>query len=143
MRTHPLVLAALLTIAAWGCSISVSSRSSSHMSESASESSESSSESSPDGDDDHAYRDDVRDETVAYLAAGDDFTTFQSALGEVARRHGVVDWEASRTTYVGIGAGLAAADAGAETLARVAALVAGPDAGRRQALRAGYDSALP
>ena len=68
----------------------------------------------------------------------DDLEDFQAALSDVARRHGIVDWEASRATYVGIGQGLAQANVRGNDLDRIERRLAGDDASRREALRAGY-----
>jgi hypothetical protein len=141
MTTRWIAVTMLLAFAASGCSISASSVSSSESSESSSNSSKSSSGSSGPGDEvdpDTAYRDDVRDETVLYATSTDDLEDFQAALSDVARRHGIVDWEASRATYVGIGQGLAHANVRGNDLDRIERRLAGDDASRREALRAGY-----
>lgn len=141
MTTRWIAVTMLLAFAASGCSISASSVSSSESSESSSNSSKSSSGSSGPGDEvdpDTAYRDDVRDETVLYATSTDDLEDFQAALSDVARRHGIVDWEASRATYVGIGQGLAQANVRGNDLDRIERRLAGDDASRREALRAGY-----
>jgi len=144
MATRLIAVMVLLAFAASGCSISASSASSSHSSESSSNSSKSSSGSSGGGeeavDPDTAYRDDVRDETVLYATSTDDLEDFQAALSDVARRHGIVDWEASRTTYVGIGEGLAQANVRGADLSRIESRLAGENATRREALRAGYEA---
>jgi hypothetical protein len=143
MATRWIAVTVLLAMGAAGCSISYSSRSASQSSESSSESSQSSSDSSGPGeevDPDTAYRDDVRDETVVYATSTDGLEDFQAALSDVARRHGIVDWEASRATYVGIGEGLAQANVRGDDLSRIEHSLAGENAARRAALRAGYEA---
>jgi hypothetical protein len=134
-------IAAMLALAASGCSISHSSKSLSESSHGSSESSQSSSESSGDKPDaDTAYRDDVRAQTVSFVDSGESLDAFQASLGEVARRYGIVDWEARQATYVGIGQGLAAANVDAARLVALERELAGDDAARRSALRRGYDT---
>lgn len=110
-------LAALALALACGvglaCSFSYSSDSSSDSSNHSSDSSTSSSDSSsPDHDDDKKadsarYEHDVEQYTVAFLEAGGRGDAFFSGLGDVARRHGVSDWESEPATWEAIGRGLA------------------------------------
>jgi hypothetical protein len=140
-----MAIASVVGLAASGCSFSYSSKSLSESSHGSSESSASSSASSGGGEktapSDTAYRDDVRAQTVAFVGSGESVEAFQASVGDVARRYGIVDWEASRATYVGIGQGLAAAKVGGERLAALENELAGSDPDRRSALRQGYDAA--
>lgn len=95
-----------------GCSISASSASISDSITGSSKSfSDSISSSSPDGSSksEQAYREDVRDYTATAARSGRDAANFQSGLARVAASHGVTDWEADASTFVGIGEGLARA----------------------------------
>lgn len=92
-----------------GCSISASSASiSDSITQSSKSVSDSISSSSPDGSSksEAAYREDVRDYTVAAARSGRDPVAFQSGLARVAEQHGITNWEADAATFVGIGEGL-------------------------------------
>ena len=90
-----------------------SSKSSSDVSTSPSRSS------SPDNDHDHDHDDgdakksssfdqDVEQYTVAFVGAGgSQHASFLSGLGDLARQHGVSDWESQPATWEAIGRGLA------------------------------------
>lgn len=99
MRRSTLVL--LLAFAVAGCSFSDSSVSISDSIGSSSDSSASSSRGR-----DVGYQDDVRDFTAAWVKSGGQVDAFQSELASLARKHGVSDWENSKATWVGVGAGL-------------------------------------
>jgi hypothetical protein len=142
MRTPTRVLLVLLFVAALGCSFSHSSDSSSDSSEHSSDSSTSSSDSSaPDNDgknDNARFQHDVEQYTVAYVQAGgrgDD--GFFSGLGDVARSHGVSDWEAEPSTWEAIGRGIARSPASpAEQIAYQTAWTGG-DATKQDAVARG------
>ena len=119
MLTRTLIVA--LALFPLGCSFSYSSESSAKTLSSPCRSSASS---SPDEEKKEAYRDDVRDFTAAYAARHGDLDGFQSGLGDVARRHGITDWEASDATYAAIGAGLARAHVSDAEWARYEAALA-------------------
>ena len=149
MPTRWMSLAMALAFAAGGCSFSYSSKSLSDSSASGSESSASSSKSSASssGDDagaddrtDTAYRNDVRDQTVAFVESGESVDALQASIGDVARRYGMTDWEADPATYVGMGAGLAVARVRGERLTALTHELAGDDPAHRSALRRGYES---
>jgi hypothetical protein len=91
-----------------GCgSLSDSSKSlSKSISKSISSPIESSSRSSSPSDE---YRNDVRDFTAAYMKSGGDPSQLKAQVSTIAEKHGVTDWESSKSTYEGIGAGLAQA----------------------------------
>ena len=97
------IIVVALALAPLGCSFYYSSESSGKTLTSPSRSSASSSPSEEKKD---AYRDDVRDFTAAYAEREGDVDGFANGLSEVARRHGVTDWEADEATYAAIGAGL-------------------------------------
>jgi hypothetical protein len=137
-----MAIVTVVGVGASGCSFSYSSKSLFESSHGSSESSESSSDSSGGGEAaETAYGRDVRDQTIAFVGSGESLEAFQASLGDVARRYGIIDWEASQATYVGIGQGLAAAKVRGEQLATFESELAGSDPGHRSALRQGYDSA--
>lgn len=142
MDTRLTVGMGLLAFAASGCSFYNSSMSKYDSSVDSSKSSASSSASSGGGDEatETAYRDDVRAHTIAFVDSGESLEAFQTSVGDVARRYGIVDWEASRATYVGIGQGLADAKVGGARLDALEGELTGSDTDRRSALRQGYDS---
>lgn len=53
-----------------------------------------------------AYREDVRDYVVGHVQAGSVGADLVRSLGEVAKKHGISDWERNEATFRGIGAGL-------------------------------------
>jgi hypothetical protein len=122
-------------LAAVGCGVFKSSTS-----QASSESSSDSSSSCSGSDDEKlAYRRDVRDVTARYAsAASGDATGLARDVGAVAARHGVVDWEADRETFVGIGEGFARAGLGGRRLASFTASLTHADAERAGWIEAGY-----
>ena len=104
-RATPVAIALVGLLLAAGCSLSDSSKSSSRI---ISSPFESSSASSP-GDDD--YQDDVRDFTAAYYKSNGRADDLRTRIAEIAGKHGVSDWEASESTFRGIGEGLGKAGA--------------------------------
>ncbi len=58
-----------------------------------------------------AYQGDVKYYTEVYTRSSDDVAGFTRGLSSIGEKHGVSNWEADRTTYVGIGEGLAKAKA--------------------------------
>jgi len=146
---------AVALVAVFGCSISNSSNSLSNSSNSSSNSSESSGSSSDSlskssdsssgssgGGDDQAYRDDVRDYTHAYVLSGGEFSAFQRGLGDIARRHGITNWEVRRATYRGIGAGLGKAGASQTQLDEFKANLAASSPEKLQDMQDGYESVI-
>jgi hypothetical protein len=128
-----LLLAALLI--PLGCSISASSKSSS-------DSSASSSGSSSPGN--TAYFDDVRSTTEAYAKSGGPFDAYQKKLGDLAKQHGVTDWEQNLGTYAAIGEGLGQAKASQGLVDTFKSNLAPPgspnSADKQSAIQKGYDS---
>ena len=114
------ILVAALALVPLGCSFYYSSESSGKTLTSPSRSSSSSS-----GDEEkkEAYRDDVRDFTAAWAGRRGNLDGFTAGLSEVARRHGVTDWEADDATYGAIGAGLKRAQVSDAEYARYEAAV--------------------
>jgi hypothetical protein len=142
----PTFLVTLLFAAALGCSFSHSSDSSSDSSDHSSDSSTSSSGSSTSDNDDHdndknehaRYQRDVEQYTAAFLqAGGQGDASFLAGLGDVARNHGVSDWEADASTWEAIGRGIARSSATpAEQIAYQTAWTGG-DAAKQDAVARG------
>ena len=132
-------LIALLVVVPLGCSFSYSSESSSKSLASPFTSSASSSSSG--GSTKQAYRDDVRDYTYAYVSSrGGDVDAFQRGLGDIARNHGVTNWEEDSATYRGIGAGLAKARVSGVAFATFKQNLGRGDPSKMDAIQEGYDS---
>jgi len=129
-------LVVLLAVLPLGCSFSYSSESSAKTLASPFTSSSSSSG----GGSKQSYRDDVRDYTAAYVQSSADVAGFERGLGDVAKRHGVTNWEADSTTYVGIGQGLAKAKVSDATFLAFKQNLANGDADKAAAIQQGYDS---
>lgn len=147
MRTHGSVSGLVLWLPAIlilvGCSVSTSSRSASDAfdsSESSSRSSASSSRSSAGSERQSRYREDVRTYTAAYVTSGGRFDAFERELGEVARRHGLTNWEDDQMTYVAIGEGLGDAAVGEAQLETYKASFSRSDPLKMQAIQRGYDT---
>jgi hypothetical protein len=98
----PSALVALLVSLSVGCSFSYSSKSSYKSSVSSSDSSSRSSESP-----ETRYQHDVREYTAAWARSGGQIDVFQRKLGELAKQHGIANWEENDLTYEAIGQGLA------------------------------------
>lgn len=139
MRWHSgvarvLVILALLPAA--GCSFSTSSNSASD----SSDSSESSSRSSTSKERHSRYREDIRAYTAAYVKSGGPFDAFEKKLGDLARRHGVTNWEDDQPTYVGIGEGLGDAGVGEIQLVTYKTRLSRSDPLKMDAIQRGYDT---
>ena len=135
MRRALIVALALLPL---GCSVYYSSESSMKALTSPSHSSASSS--GGDEEEKEAYRDDVRDFTAAYAAKHADLDGFESGLANVARRHGITNWEAEDATYTAVGAGLKRAEVRPSDRERYEAMVAGNAPAKVALIRRGYGS---
>jgi hypothetical protein len=123
-----------------GCSISESVKSSFESSSaSAASSSGSSTSSGSSSRDRQAYRNEVRDYTSAYVKSGGQFDNFTRGLDSIAARHEVTNWEADPDTYVGIGAGLRAANLTPEQFRVWQTNLAGSDGARAASMQKGYD----
>lgn len=142
-RSLRLVVAPVL-LAAAGCSIAASSVSlSASVSSSAkivSSPIESASESSKSslGTREKAYRNEVRDRTVAYVRSEGETDAFLSELADVAERHGIADFEASQTTWEGVGEGLARANVTGVQLETYKTTLTGADPVRMNWIDTGY-----
>ena len=85
-----------------------------------------------------AYHDDIRDLTASHVATGGSFQAFQRQLGDLARKHGISDWEEETATYTAIGHGLAKAGADGAALDAYTRELAVPDSDGARAIRAAY-----
>jgi hypothetical protein len=86
-----------------------------------------------------AYKDDVRDFTAAYMRSGGDLSKLRTEVSSVAEKHGVTDWESSKYTYQGIGAGLARAESNQAELEAYKKTIATNDQ-QAQWMQDGFDS---
>jgi len=121
-------------------SSSTSSDSSSRSSEGSSRSSESSSRSSVGGRERERYLEDVRSYTAANVRTGGPLETFQKELGELARSHGLTQWEDDEATYLGIGEGLSDAAVGTTELEMYKTTFSRSDPAKMQAIQRGYNT---
>jgi hypothetical protein len=140
LRALTAVVVALTLVLPLGCSFSTSSKGSSDSSGSSSDSSASSSRSSSPESAEARYKSDVREYTAAYVKSGGQFDAFRRGLGDLAKKHGITNWEDSTVTYEGIGEGLGEAGATALQLKAYTDGLAGQDASKRAALQKGYDA---
>ncbi len=139
------LLLALVALSSLGCASSESfSDSSNSSSESVSNSSNAlSRSSSPDGAK-TSYRDDVRSYTAGYARGGGQINdAYQKQLAQLARRHGISNWEDSKTTFRGVGEGLGQAGVGQPELDMYMAGLARSDADKRKAMQEGFNSQKP
>ncbi len=86
------------------------------------------------------YQGDVADYTETYVHQGGDMAKFKDGLGHLASSHGISNWEAERTTYVGIGEGLKKAGASAGQVEAYTTALAGSDAKNAAAIQEGYNA---
>jgi hypothetical protein len=137
-RAKQVVPVMFLLVAVAGCSFSDSSTS---ISKSISSPFESSSASSPAGA--QAYQTDVADYTYAHVISAGQGDTFMKGLATVAERHGISNWEADDSTYIGIGKGLRKAKFSQIQLDAFAKNVTGGDAKKTKLIQQGYDTVEP
>jgi hypothetical protein len=141
------VAIALFAASALACSFSHSSESSSDSSNNSSESSSSPSRSSsPEQTKDvekTSFQRDVEQYTVAFLqAGGTDDESFLAGIGDLARQHGISDWEADASNWEAIGRGLARSHASAAERAAYQMAWTGGDPARQSAVSKGL-AAIP
>lgn len=130
----------LCSLSLTGCSFSTSSESSSDSSKGVfnlvSSPFTSSSDSSRTGQE--KYENDVTDFTAEYVVSSNSSVDdFRDYLGELAKKHGVSNWESNRVTYVGIGRGLKKAKLGAPQIAAFTDSMSNNDPMKRQAIEEG------
>jgi hypothetical protein len=119
---------------------SKSSKSGSKSSKSSSRSSKSSSRSSK--VETTRYRDDVEELTEAWVASGGGVSRSDllGAVGDIAARRGVTDWESDPSTWEGIGRGLGRAGLSEAQLEAYKYSWAGDDRGHMALIQRGYDA---
>lgn len=151
MRENSTTWMAMIAVAggAWllaGCSISTSiggsiEGSSQSISSPFESSSASSSPEQKKDDEQQAWLRDVRDFTAAQMKRSDDLDTYREELAKVAKKHGITDWEARTTTWLGIGEGLAASGLSSTQAQATIDLLAGGNSEHGSVMRRGYNSA--
>ena len=73
------------------------------------------------GGDDSAYRQEIRDYTVAHAHSEEDVPGFRRGIGALAEERGIADWESDRPTVAAIGSGMQAAGMDSSEAQRFAA----------------------
>ncbi|HZR83523.1 MAG TPA: putative lipoprotein [Candidatus Binatia bacterium] len=106
-------------------------------------SSSASSRSSSPGDDQTAYKNDVRDYTYAYVRSTKSAGDFERGLAGVAEKHGISNWQSDQTTWVGIGEGLAKARVNHTELEVFKKNLADSDPDHMTDIQRGYDAYRP
>ena len=140
-----LVLLLLVALfAAPGCFKSstsqASSESSSDSSASSSRSSSSPFTSSSASSRDDQYEQDVRAYTREHVLSGGDLTAFRLGLSDLAKKHGITDWEQDEATYVGIGRGLKKAGVSGERYQQLKLQYQGSNPESAKWIQSGYES---
>ena len=128
-------LAALLIT---GCALSESVGSISSISDSASSPFEWSSSIS--GGASTAYQQEIREQVLAFAESGGNVEGFQRELGDVAKRHGVLNWEVDPVSFQALGQGLREAGFSGTSLELMAEQLTGGDDKRKQVLLSSYDA---
>ncbi|MGZ4959112.1 MAG: putative lipoprotein [Methylomonas sp.] len=134
------VLFALAAASMVGCSFSKSSESSSDSSKSLFDSASSPFKSSSDssGDENEAYENDVADFTAEFVVSSTGtLDDFREHVGELAKDHGITNWESDRYTYVGVGRGLKKAKLGKPQVSAFTESLSGNDPMKKQAIEDG------
>lgn len=136
-----LVLALVVTSQA-GCSFSKSSESSSDSSKSSFDivSSPFKSSSDSSGDEKEEFENDVADYTAEFVTSSTGtLDDFREHVGELAKDHGITDWENDRYTYVGVGRGLKKAKLGKPQISAFTESLSGNDPMKKQAIEDGLE----
>ena len=148
MRTVQILGLMMASLWVAGCSISVSvgaslEGSSASISSPFESSSASSTPAKPEDKtaEQQAYLRDIRDFTAAQLKRSDDLDEFRKQLSKVAKKHGVTDWEARASTWVGIGEGIETAGMPTTQAQATIDMLANGHADWASAMRRGYSSA--
>jgi len=133
------IVALLLSLSlGFGCFKSSTSQGSSDSSSDSSGSFSDSSKSSS-GDQQTSFLRDVRAYAARFAGdGGDQVETLERDLGELARGHGILDWEGDDGTWRALGDGFAQAGVGDEQFAALADALAAHDARKRSLLYHGY-----
>ena len=133
-------------LALGGCSISTSiggllEGSSQSVSSPFESSSASSSPQQQKEDEQKAWQRDARDYTAAQLKRSDNLDTYRSGIAKLARKHGITDWEARATTWLGIGEGMAASGLSSTQVQATIEMLAAGNADHASVMQRGYNSA--
>lgn len=87
-----------------------------------------------------AYMRDVRNLTAIYCEKDAGTEAFTADLGQVADRHGISDWAANESTYIGIGKGLRQAGIDRAAFARFQAGLGSSRSEAARLIAIGYES---
>ena len=138
-----ITLSAGIAFGTSGCAIFESldsfSESSGSVSDSLGSFSDSSESSSGSSGDDTAYRNDLRDYTVAHVRAQGTPEALRLGISEVALARGITNWEALPTTFLAVGAGIAEAGLTLADSAPYRNALAKPGSPSAAALREGFE----
>ena len=124
-----------------GCSISYSTGKSSDSISASLDSISDSSDSGGDGATDTAannYTEDVMVATARYASSQKDDECFLQAISNIARSHGIVDWERDQLTYTAMGKGLKQAGIDEKAISTLAYFHALPNRANYLLVLAGY-----
>lgn len=122
------------------CSFSKSSESSSDSSKSLFDmaSSPLSASSDSSADEQERYESDVADYTTEFVSSQTGtLEQFREHLSDLAKDHGITQWESDRYTYVGIGRGLKKAKLGGPQISAFTESLSGKDPMKKQAIEDG------
>jgi hypothetical protein len=143
MTIRPIIAAVVATaFATTGCSFSKSSESSSDSSVSPFKIASSPLESSSDSSETKqaAYEREVRDYTAEFVhSSRGTLKSYRSRLSDLAKSHGITDWESDDSTYIAIGRGLRKADLGRPQYEAFKQSMSEGDGGKLKAIEQGYD----
>ena len=145
LRGVSLAFGLSLALSLSGCAFLESSGSVSDSSGSVSDSGGSFSDSSKSssGGGDQAYRDDVRDFTVALVSLNGRPDELRRGVAEIALGRGISDWEVLDSTYSSVGEGLARVDVSAERLLAYRVALAQPGSSNFDAIGSSYEASRP
>lgn len=87
-----------------------------------------------------AYQQEIREQVLALAEGGGNVEGFQRELGDVANRHGVLNWEVEPASYQALGQGLREAGFSGTALEQLAEQLTGGDAKRKRVLQSSYDA---
>ncbi|MCE9598571.1 MAG: putative lipoprotein [Spirochaetia bacterium] len=87
-----------------------------------------------------AYMRDVRNLTAVYCVKDGGADAFTADLGQVAERHGISDWAANESTYLGIGKGLRQAGVDRDALNRFQSGLGNSRSAAARLIAIGYES---
>ncbi len=139
-RFSLLVVLTLAAASMLGCSFSKSSESSVDSSKSILDSASSPFKSSSDssGDEKQEYENDVADYTAEFVTSSTGtLDNFREHVSELAKDHGITNWESDRYTYLGVGRGLKKSKLGDPQISAFTESLSGNDPMKKQAIEDG------